>query len=153
MRSVRLCCHKDILSPIDRGQTCKAQSSFLRVSRFSSDNLPSRYFRAVHILKHRAEKGKSLRMLRCRLYAVSAAGKSGAECFILQRIPQKNRNIRYGRVMVRVMQSCRISEMRIIHPKFTRFFVDELCKRIRRTCDPVYKCHTAFRTGRKQNAI
>ena len=96
-------CYENIFPASYFRQTRKAQSRFLRISGFTADNFAADDFGIVHILKHGAVKGDTVRMQIRGLCGVAAAGKCLAKNFILQSISQKNGNILYGGIMVRIV--------------------------------------------------
>ena len=128
-------------------------SCFSGITGLSTHDLSICNCRIRQILKHGTVESNSIRMnigSRCRmirtLYDLT-------ECIIFQSIFQKHCNIPCGTVMICIMQSRRITEVRTGHPKFCRFFVHQ-CHKIRlRTGNRVRKCNAAFCSGRKHHTI
>ena len=109
--------------------------------------------RIRQILKHGTVESNSIRMnigSRCRMIRTLY---NLTECIIFQSIFQKHCNILHRTVMICIMQSGRITEVRTGHPKFRCFFVHQCDKICFRTGNRICKCNTALCTGRKHHTI
>ena len=75
------------------------------------------------------------------------------ERIILNTILHQHRNILNRTVMIRIMQSRRIAEMRIIHSKLGSFLIHQLRKIRLRSTDRIRQRNTTLRSRRQHRAI
>ena len=122
------CGNKDIFPALNLRKTHQTVPCLTGIAGLATEDFSTCDCRIRQIFKHCTVVSNSIRVDICNSGRMSGGLHNLTKRIILNAILHQNSNILNRTVMIRIMQSCRITEMSILHSKLPCFLIHQLRK-------------------------